>query len=69
MSKFRVTQAFVVALEEAGLGTKLREPGLALEEARSDFRCCKNPTPERACSCQIGVAVLAPDMAAKVQIH
>jgi len=46
MSKFRVPQAFVVALEVAGLGPKLREPGLALEEARSDLRCCKNPTPE-----------------------
>jgi hypothetical protein len=69
MSKFRVPQAFVVALEAAGLGTKLREPDLALEEARSDLRCCKNPTPERACSCHIGVTVLAPDMAAKVQIR
>ena len=66
MSKFRVPQAFVVA---AGLGTKLREPDLALEEARSDLRCCKNPTPERDCSCHTGVAVLAPDMAAKVQIR
>jgi hypothetical protein len=59
----------VVALEAVGLGTKLREPDLALEEARSDLRCCKTPTPERACSCHIGVAVLAPDMAAKVQIR
>ena len=32
-------------------GTRfLREPDLALEEAHSDLRCCKNPTPERACS-------------------
>jgi hypothetical protein len=47
----------------------LREPDLALEEARSGLRCCKNQTLERACSCHIEVAVLAPNMAAKVQIR
>jgi hypothetical protein len=32
-------------------GTRfLREPDLALEEARSELRCFKDPTPERACS-------------------
>jgi len=49
----------------AALGTKLREPGLALEEARSDLGCSKCSTPERACSCYIGVAILASDMVAK----
>jgi hypothetical protein len=29
----------------------LREPDLALEEARSDLRCCKIPIPERTYSC------------------
>ena len=49
-------------------GTRfLRKPDLALEEARSDLRRCKILIPES--SCQIGVGVLAPGMAAKVQIR
>jgi hypothetical protein len=32
------------------LGMKLREPDLALEEARSDLRCYKNLTLEKAYS-------------------
>jgi hypothetical protein len=39
----------------------------SLEKARSDPRRCKIPTPES--SCHIGVAVLAPGMAVKVQIR
>ena len=45
----------------------LRGPDLAFEEAHSDLRCCKIPTLES--SCHIGVTVLAPGMAAKVQIR
>ena len=45
----------------------LRGPDLALEKARSDLRRCKILIPES--SCQIGVGVLAPGMAAKVQIR
>jgi hypothetical protein len=40
------------------IASLLREPDLSLEEARSDLRRCKIPTPES--SCHIGVAVLAP---------
>jgi hypothetical protein len=40
---------------------------LALEGARSDPRHCEIPTPES--SCHIEMAVLAPDMAAKVQMR
>jgi hypothetical protein len=50
------------------LDTKLRKLDLALEEAFSDLRYCKNLSPERACSCYIGMAVLALDIA-KIQIR
>jgi hypothetical protein len=56
--------------QERNFGTAvssfLRESDLALE-ARSDPRRCKIPTPESYS--RGGVAVLAPGMAAKVQIR
>ena len=47
----------------------LRESDLASRKPVLTPGRCKVPTPERVCSCHMGVAVLAPDMAAKVQIR